>query len=83
MWSRASGTPALAAAAEFQPQVAILDIGQPGLSGYAVAERLRERSDAEPLVLIALPAWDKSRIKRGPRKPVSIIISPSRWMYTR
>ena len=48
------GPSALTVAAEFQPDVAILDIGMPGLNGYQVAEQLRVLRKASPLVLIAL-----------------------------
>ncbi len=47
------GPGAIAAAAEFRPEVAILDIGMPGLSGYDVAERLRGIAPAT-LHLVAL-----------------------------
>jgi CheY-like chemotaxis protein len=47
------GPTALAVAAEFQPDVAILDIGMPGLSGYAVAETLRAQRGPS-LTLVAL-----------------------------
>jgi signal transduction histidine kinase len=47
------GVGAIAAAAEFNPEVAILDIGMPGLSGYDVAERLRDIAPAT-LHLVAL-----------------------------
>jgi two-component system, chemotaxis family, CheB/CheR fusion protein len=63
------GPSALAATAEFHPHVAILDIGMPGLSGYAVAERLRERTDDPPLILIALSGLgqeeDKARAAKA------------------
>ena len=39
----ADGPAALAAAESFQPDVAILDIGMPGMNGYAVAETLRQQ----------------------------------------
>lgn len=48
------GPSALAAAIEQNPDVAILDIGMPGLSGYTVAERLREGRDGTGPVLVAL-----------------------------
>jgi CheY-like chemotaxis protein len=47
------GPTALTVAAEFLPDVAILDIGMPGLSGYAVAETLRAQRGAS-LTLVAL-----------------------------
>jgi len=50
----ADGPSAVAAATGFKPEVAILDIGMPGYSGYAVAEHLRQLPDGPPLVLVAL-----------------------------
>ena len=41
------GPTALALATNFQPKVILLDIGLPGLSGYEVAERLRQFGDEE------------------------------------
>ena len=46
----ADGEQALAIARDFDPQVALVDIGLPGMSGYEVAHRLR----ATPALLIAL-----------------------------
>ncbi|HUR20969.1 MAG TPA: hybrid sensor histidine kinase/response regulator, partial [Vicinamibacterales bacterium] len=60
----ADGPGAIAAAAEFVPDVAILDIGMPGLSGYEVARELRGRR-GDSLALVALSglgeAADKAR----------------------
>lgn len=76
----ADGLAALSVAAEFQPDVAILDIGMPGISGYAVAEELR-RDRGNALTLIALSgmgeAADKARaasagFDRHFTKPVDI-----------
>jgi CheY-like chemotaxis protein len=47
------GPSAIAAAVDFAPHVAILDIGMPGISGYGVAEELRRRA-GHPLTLFAL-----------------------------
>jgi CheY-like chemotaxis protein len=49
----ADGPQALAAAAQFKPEVALLDVGMPGLSGYGVAAALRQKFDSS-LVLVAL-----------------------------
>jgi len=51
------GAAALAACAGFKPQVALLDIGMPGLSGYEVAQRLRADPANAGLLLVALTGW--------------------------
>jgi two-component system KDP operon response regulator KdpE len=47
----ASGEEGLAAAALHRPDVVLLDLGLPGLDGFAVLTRLRERSRAAVIVL--------------------------------
>jgi CheY-like chemotaxis protein len=60
-----SGTEALALFDRMIPDVAILDIGMPGLSGYEVASRIRERDAGRRVMLIAVTGWgqeaDKAR----------------------
>ncbi|OAI41620.1 hypothetical protein AYO40_02900 [Planctomycetaceae bacterium SCGC AG-212-D15] len=51
------GTTALKAAAEFQPEVVLLDIGLPRLDGYQVAQRLREQEGGDRLLLVALTGY--------------------------
>jgi signal transduction histidine kinase len=55
----------LALAGEFEPQVAVLDIGLPGMDGYELAARMRERLGAASCRLIALTGFgqdqDRSR----------------------
>jgi len=48
----------------FRPEVAILDIGLPGLNGYEVAERIRTESWGSTLPLIALTGWGQEDDKR-------------------
>ena len=64
-----SGTEALAKAEHFQPSVAILDIGMPGMDGCELARRLRAHPQLHGIGLIALTGWgqpdDRLRIARA------------------
>ena len=51
------GIAAVDAALTFRPDVAILDIGMPGLSGYDVAARIRTTDWGAGTLLIALTGW--------------------------
>ena len=62
------GLEALAAIARFRPQLALVDIGLPGLNGYEIARRVRGQERDEggpPMTLVALTGWgsddDKAR----------------------
>jgi two-component system CheB/CheR fusion protein len=61
------GQDALAVADEFRPQVMLLDIGLPKLSGYGVARRIREESWGRDIVLIALTGWGQERDRQTSR----------------
>jgi CheY-like chemotaxis protein len=60
-----NGAEALAVFDRMRPDVAILDIGMPGLSGYEVARKIREREAGDKVMLIAVTGWgqdaDKTR----------------------
>jgi CheY-like chemotaxis protein len=45
------------------PDVAILDIGMPGLSGHEVARRIRELGGEPPVTLIAVTGWGQKADK--------------------
>jgi CheY-like chemotaxis protein len=45
------------AAQEFEPDVVLLDIGLPGMSGLEVARRLRSNPLFARLVIIAVTGW--------------------------
>lgn len=51
------GEQALLAFANMQPEVALLDIGMPKVSGYEVARQVRRGSPAQAVTLIALTGW--------------------------
>jgi CheY-like chemotaxis protein len=59
------GPVALSAFGELKPDVALLDIGMPGLTGYEVARRMRQASGGTAVTLIAITGWgqdvDKER----------------------
>jgi signal transduction histidine kinase/CheY-like chemotaxis protein len=62
----ADGNQALALAAAFRPQVAILDIGMPGLNGYEVARKLRAEPWGRDVLLVALTGWGQQEdVKRS------------------
>jgi two-component system CheB/CheR fusion protein len=51
------GIAALEAAAAVDPDVILLDIGLPGLSGYEVAERLKGRKAKKRVLLVAVTGY--------------------------
>jgi PAS domain S-box-containing protein len=53
-----TGPEALEKAPAFAPNVVLLDVGLPGLSGYDVARRLREMPQFVSTVLIAITGYD-------------------------
>jgi signal transduction histidine kinase len=59
-----SGEQALQVVAEQEVDVAILDIGMPGMDGCEVARRLRARPGGERLTLIALTGWGQEGDRR-------------------
>jgi CheY-like chemotaxis protein len=64
-----NGRAALALAQSFRPDVALLDIGMPELSGYEIAARLRGEPWGETIQLFALTGWgqdgDRQRAKEA------------------
>jgi len=53
----ADGPSALAAVEGEAPDIALVDIGLPGMSGYEVAIRIRERREFDDVVLVAHTGW--------------------------
>jgi CheY-like chemotaxis protein len=53
------GAGALTALEEFFPDVALIDIGLPGMSGYEVARRIRALPQFKDIMLIAQTGWGR------------------------
>lgn len=62
-----SGAGALKAIGNTPPQVAILDLGMPGMSGVELAERLRKTRGSDELLLIALTGWGQQEAGEASR----------------
>jgi len=62
-----NGAEALQAAGRSRPEIAILDLGMPGMDGYELARQLRKLPGGESIVLVALTGWggprDRERTK--------------------
>jgi CheY-like chemotaxis protein len=58
------GSSALDVVDVFHPDVAILDLGMPGISGFEVAKRIRARSDTRRCTLVALTGWSQDKDRR-------------------
>jgi PAS domain S-box-containing protein len=62
------GPAALAAAAEHQPDIVLLDIGLPGMDGYQVAQQLRKAPGMEKALLIAMTGYGQEQDRRLARE---------------
>jgi PAS domain S-box-containing protein len=58
------GNEAMAAAERHRPQVVLLDIGLPMLSGHDVCRRIREKAWGKHVVLIAVTGWGQDDDRR-------------------
>ncbi|MBW3597072.1 MAG: response regulator, partial [Planctomycetes bacterium] len=63
------GREAIQIAAEFCPDVVLMDLGMPQMNGYEAARRIRRQAWGKSIVLIALTGWghddDKRRTKEA------------------
>jgi signal transduction histidine kinase/ActR/RegA family two-component response regulator len=62
------GEEAVAATVEFLPDVILLDIGLPKLTGYEVCRRLRQQPDGKGLVIIAQTGWGQAEDRQRTRE---------------
>jgi signal transduction histidine kinase/ActR/RegA family two-component response regulator len=59
-----TGPEAVQAAEAYRPEVVFLDIGLPGLNGYDVARRLRQRLELRGMVLAAVTGYGQENDRR-------------------
>lgn len=62
-----SGEEALASMASFKPDVALLDIGLPGMNGYELAQQIRKMPQSKALRLIALTGYGQKEDQQRTR----------------
>jgi CheY-like chemotaxis protein len=62
------GPAALEAAEQHRPDVVLLDIGLPGMSGYEVGRRIRHEPWGRTLTIIALTGWGQAEDRRRSRE---------------
>ena len=62
------GKSALQALEAFQPSVVLLDLGMPGMSGYEVAQRMRNLPQFQDVTLVALTGWGQAEDRRRTRE---------------
>jgi PAS domain S-box-containing protein len=62
------GLEAVGAAAEFRPDVVLLDIGLPKLNGYEAARRIRAQRGGDGMLLVALTGWGQPEDRRRSRE---------------
>jgi CheY-like chemotaxis protein len=87
------GPQAIADFARLKPALVVLDIGLPGLDGYAVAQRLREMEQTRDALLIAVTGYgskaDQDRAANAgfdrylvkPADPRTLVEIIGRWMH--
>ncbi|MCA1612160.1 MAG: response regulator, partial [Acidobacteria bacterium] len=63
VWAAEEGLEGLRRAIELQPEVVVLDIGLPGMDGYALARRIREALGSRTL-LVALTGYGQPEDRR-------------------
>ena len=63
-----SGEAALEAGREFAPQVILLDLGMPGMSGVETAEAVRRTEWGRDIALVAVTGWGQDRHRTETRQ---------------
>jgi CheY-like chemotaxis protein len=62
------GRTALAVGSEFHPEIVVLDLGMPGLDGYATCQIMRQQSWGRDARIIALTGWGQQEHRQRTRE---------------
>jgi CheY-like chemotaxis protein len=62
------GAEALAGARELRPEIMLLDLGMPKLTGYEVAQRVRAEEWGRPIKLVAISGWGQAEDQKRSRE---------------
>jgi CheY-like chemotaxis protein len=82
------GAEAITSAAEFRPQVVLLDIGLPIVNGYEVARAIRRESWGRDMYLVAVTGWGQQEHRQRSEqagfdqhlvKPVDLRVIAEKW----
>jgi CheY-like chemotaxis protein len=68
VYEAADGPGAVEAALRARPEVALIDIGLPGLDGYEVVRRIRAAPEGQAMVLVALTGYGQPKDQRRARE---------------
>ena len=72
------GAAALEVAAQFAPEVVLLDLGLPRVDGLEVARRLRQAPEHTPTLMVSMSGFGQEQARRHSGGRASITTSPSR-----
>jgi PAS domain S-box-containing protein len=61
------GAEALETSQRYRPDLIVLDIGMPGLDGYATCRRIREEPWGRDIVIVALTGWGQQEARQKSR----------------
>jgi PAS domain S-box-containing protein len=62
------GPTAISVAQSYKPEVVLLDIGLPGMDGYAVTKQLRQESSCDGAVIVAVSGYGQEEDRRRSRE---------------
>jgi len=58
------GETAIERAATFLPDMALIDLGMPGLNGFETVARLRQQRGSQHVILVAVTGWTRDEDKQ-------------------
>ena len=75
------GHAALEAAAEFQPEVVLVDLGMPGMDGHEVARRLRQLPGLTKVTLASVSGYGRQQDQQQSTAQsfVAHFVKPVKW----